>query len=249
VGTLPQEIRVTGIRFFDVASADPRRRSLLYTLAFCALSLAVELWAVSSPGAYGKDLSFYLLWLLATLSGAMALLIRWWPAHGAAAAERRAEGGAPVARPRASSTHGDLEAWRMKRADVMERQLSQRRPKVQPSVVMDTPRGPRLLTFGRILARARRIEQDLWSRAEAAEPERQEGVEEPRALDDLGAWRSVRARGFSQYDMNMPSEPLPSAPKERAGGPDAARAKKEHKPVDPWARVLEEMDSRDRGAR
>jgi hypothetical protein len=49
--------------------------------------------------------------------------------------------------------------------------------------------------------------------------------------------------------MNMPSEPLPSAPKERAGGPDAARAKKEHKPVDPWARVLEEMDSRDRGAR
>jgi hypothetical protein len=233
---------VAGIRFFDPTSADPRKRSLLYTAAFCALALAVELWAVSSPGAYGEDPSFYPLWLLATLCGAMALLLRGWPAHAAGAA------GAPPARSKASETaaasgaEDDLAAWKVTRARIMGQRTQSSR------VVMDSPKGAQFLEVGRRIVRASFMQDIVPPAAAKAQPKPAETppADDTTALDDLGAWRSRRARGFSDYDMNMPAEPLPSAPQEHRSGPDTTRAKKEHKPFDPWAKVLEEMDSRDR---
>jgi hypothetical protein len=62
------------------------------------------------------------------------------------------------------------------------------------------------------------------------------------SLDDLGSWRSQRARTFSAHDLRY-LPPLPDAP--AASTSRKTRKRKQTKSVDPWEKVLEDLDRRD----
>lgn len=90
-----------------------RKRSLLYITASCALAFACELVVLAGPEAYaGRQGAVWQLWLLAFLSGAMALWIRRMHGNADAADAARSREDEPLS----VSGLADLGSWRSARA-------------------------------------------------------------------------------------------------------------------------------------
>jgi hypothetical protein len=86
-------------------------------------------------------------------------------------------------------------------------------------------------------------------RADIGQPSRIGPATPGSGLTDLAAWRSARSRDFTNYDLKyLPA--LPTTSERPAGGKRATTRKKAPKDaMDPWLRVLDQLEGRGRDSR